>query len=101
MIAFKRLVLIHVSEAEWPLFSIILSSQFDIFFANKKADFGGHIKSYLPWIITIGIFNIGVWVFNRHQLEPIFAKVNFGTQNKNWTNPLNQEIIAVKDPPNL
>ena len=32
--------------------------------------------------LVLGIFNIGVWVFNRHQLEPIFAKVNSVTQNK-------------------
>ena len=32
--------------------------------------------------LVLGIFNIGVWVFNRHQLEPILVKVNTGNQNK-------------------
>ena len=32
--------------------------------------------------LVLGIINIGVWVFNRHQLEPILAKVNPGAQNK-------------------
>ena len=32
--------------------------------------------------LILGIFNIGVWVFNRHQLEPIMAKVNSGFRNK-------------------
>ena len=32
--------------------------------------------------LVLGIINIGVWVFNRHQLQPILIKVNAGTQNK-------------------
>ena len=32
--------------------------------------------------LVLGIFNIGVWVFNRHQLEPIMGKVHSGVQNK-------------------
>ena len=32
--------------------------------------------------LVLGIINIGVWVFNRHQLEPILVKINSGTQNK-------------------
>ena len=32
--------------------------------------------------LVLGIINIGVWVFNRHQLQPILVKVNSGTQNK-------------------
>ena len=33
--------------------------------------------------LVLGIFNIGIWVFNRHKLEPILAKVNPSAQNKN------------------
>ena len=32
--------------------------------------------------LVLGIFNIGVWVFNRHQLEPIMEKVHSGVQKK-------------------
>ena len=32
--------------------------------------------------LLLGIINIGVWVFNRHQLEPILAMVNSGGNNK-------------------
>ena len=32
--------------------------------------------------LVLGIINIGVWVFNRHQLEPILTKIYFDTQNK-------------------
>ena len=32
--------------------------------------------------LVLGIINIGVWVFNRHQLQPILIKVNAATQNK-------------------
>ena len=32
--------------------------------------------------LVLGIINIGVWVFNRHQLEPILVRVNPSTQNK-------------------
>ena len=32
--------------------------------------------------LVLGIINIGVWVFNRHQLEPIVQKVSSGVQNK-------------------
>ena len=32
--------------------------------------------------LILGIINIGVWVFNRHQLEPIMEKANSGVQNK-------------------
>ena len=31
---------------------------------------------------VLGIINIGVWVFNRHQLEPILARVNSGANKK-------------------
>ena len=32
--------------------------------------------------LVLGAFNIGVWVFNRHQLEPIMAKVTSDSGNK-------------------
>ena len=32
--------------------------------------------------LVLGIINIGVWVFNRHQLEHILVKINSSTQNK-------------------
>jgi len=32
--------------------------------------------------LVLGAFNIGVWVFNRHQLIPILAKLNSSTGNK-------------------
>ena len=32
--------------------------------------------------LVLGAFNIGVWVFNRHQLEPILARVNSGGNKK-------------------
>ena len=32
--------------------------------------------------LILGAFNIGVWVFNRHRLEPIMAKINLVVRNK-------------------
>ena len=32
--------------------------------------------------LVLGIINIGVWVFNRHQLEPMMGKVHSGVQKK-------------------
>ena len=32
--------------------------------------------------LVLGAFNIGVWVFNRHQLRPISAKLNSNARNK-------------------
>ena len=32
--------------------------------------------------LVLGAFNIGVWVFNRHQLVPILVKVSSNTDNK-------------------
>ena len=32
--------------------------------------------------LVLGAFNIGVWVFNRHQLEPILGRVNSGANKK-------------------
>ena len=32
--------------------------------------------------LVLGTFNIGVWVFNRHQLEPILTKANSVLKDK-------------------
>ena len=32
--------------------------------------------------LVLGTFNIGIWVFNRHQLEPIMARINSNIRNK-------------------
>jgi len=32
--------------------------------------------------LILGAFNIGIWVFNRHQLEPVLEKINLGGNNK-------------------
>ena len=33
--------------------------------------------------LVLGIINVGVWVFNRHQLEPILQRSNVNVHNKN------------------
>jgi len=32
--------------------------------------------------LVLGAFNIAVWVFNRHQLIPVFVRLNSSTRNK-------------------
>tara|TARA_Y100001970_G_scaffold293326_1_gene439366 strand:- start:263 stop:472 length:210 start_codon:yes stop_codon:yes gene_type:complete len=32
--------------------------------------------------LIIGALNIGVWVFNRHKLEPIFSNMNLSEAKK-------------------
>ena len=31
--------------------------------------------------LVLGIINIGVWVLNRHRLEPLMTKLNSNVQN--------------------